>query len=144
MNVPPHSRLAIQEFVASGFTPIIAHPERYSNMSVNYNLINAWREAGAKIQVNSGSLIGYYGAQPRRLAWMILKDGLADYLSSDYHSRGKCSVAPSASYMKSRGGEATHRLLTITNPERLLAGKDPLPVPPFELEKPVWERLLPW
>lgn len=145
MSLPPHSTLAVRDLVKSGWTPIVAHPERYANMGANYGLIESWREAGARIQVNSGSLLGYYGQTPKKLAWMILRDGLAHYLSSDYHSRGKCSVAAAASHMKARGGEATHRLLTTTNPERMLAGKAPLPVPPFIPQNPpVWKRVLPW
>lgn len=145
MSVPPNSTLAIRNLVNAGWTPVVAHPERYANMLPNYGLIESWREAGARIQVNSGSLIGYYGATPRRVAWAILRDGLAHYLSSDYHSRGKCPVHASAEYMKGRGGEAIHRLLTTTNPERLLAGRQPLPIPPYiPDELPVWKRVLPW
>ncbi len=145
MSIPPNSTLAIRDLVQAGWNPIVAHPERYANMFPNYGLIESWREAGARIQVNSGSLVGFYGQSPKKLAWAILRDGLADYLSSDYHSRGKCSVAAAASYMTARGGESTHRLLTTTNPERLLAGKAPLPVPPFIPDEiPVWKRVLPW
>ncbi len=145
MSVPPNSTLAVRDLVASGWTPIVAHPERYANMLPNYGLIESWREAGARIQVNSGSLLGYYGQTPRRLAWAILRDGLAHYLSSDYHSRGKCAVHAAAEHLKARGGEAIHRLLTTTNPERLLAGKAPLPVPPYVPDElPVWKRVLPW
>jgi len=145
MSIPPNSTLAIRDLVKAGWMPIIAHPERYANMAPNFGLIDSWREAGARIQVNSGSLLGFYGQTPKKLAWTLLRDGLAHYLSSDYHSRGKCSVASAASYLKDRGGEATHRLLTTTNPERMLAGKQPLPVPPFIPESPpVWKRVLPW
>ncbi len=72
MAVPPHSTLAIRNITESGWVPVIAHPERYANMPENYDLVNDWRDAGAFIQVNSGSLLGYYGAGPRRLAWALL------------------------------------------------------------------------
>jgi protein-tyrosine phosphatase len=145
MSIPPNSTLAIRNIIDAGWNPIVAHPERYANMQPNYGLIESWREAGARIQVNSGSLLGYYGAIPRKLAWAILRDGLAHYLSSDYHSRGKCAVAAAGEHVKARGGEAIWRLLTTTNPDRLLAGKAPLPVPPWLPDDlPIWKRVLPW
>ena len=145
MNIPPNSTLAIRQLVQTGVRPVIAHPERYSGMTGNDDLIDSWRSAGAFIQVNSGSLLGYYGANPKRLAWWILSRGSADYLSSDYHSRGKCSVAECATLMKSRGGEAQHRALTITNPRRIILDQMPLPVAAFNpAETPLWKRLAPW
>lgn len=145
MMIPPNSTLAIRELALTGVTPIVAHPERYSGMSANEDLIESWRDAGARVQVNSGSLLGYYGANPKRLAWMILSHGLADYLSSDYHSRGKCPVADCAALLKERGGEAQHRALTTTNPRRLLLDQQPLPVEPLDVREPsLWRRLTPW
>jgi len=144
MTVPPHSTLAIRNLRQNGWTPIVAHPERYTNMPAGYDLIGDWRDAGAFVQVNSGSILGYYGPAAKRLAWAILEAGYADYLSSDYHSRGKCAVAPCAEVMRSRGGIALHRALTATNPRRLLANQPPLPLPPFESQsEPFWKRILP-
>ncbi len=144
-TVPPHSTLAIRDLRQNGWTPIIAHPERYSNMPGSYDLVADWRDAGALIQVNSGSILGYYGPAAKRLAWTILEAGYVDYLSSDYHSRGKCAVAECAVLMKSKGGVALHRSLTDTNPRRLLRDEGPLPVPSFETGvSPFWRRVLPW
>ena len=145
MAIPPHSTLAIRNLREDGWTPVIAHPERYANMPEGYGLVEDWRDAGAFIQVNSGSLLGNYGSTPRRLAWTILQQGYADYLSSDYHSRGKCPVAACAEVLKARGGIAQHTALTTTNPRRLLANQSPIPVPPFEADSPpFWKRVLPW
>jgi protein-tyrosine phosphatase len=145
MMIPPHSTRAIGELVDSGWKPVIAHPERYSNMPANYNLVEDWRDAGALIQVNSGSLLSFYGASVKRIAWEILLNGTADYLSSDYHSRGRCAVAPCAEELKARGAVAQLRALTVTNPGRLVRDEPPFPVPPFEPETtPFWKRLLPW
>jgi len=145
MTVPPHSTLAIRNLRQSGWTPIIAHPERYSNMPANYDLVGDWRDAGAYIQVNSGSLLGYYGPAAKRLAWNLIEAGYVDYLSSDYHSRGKCAVAGCAQLMKDRGGVALHRALTNTNPGRLVRDEPPLPATAFERElKPFWRRMIPW
>jgi len=144
MRIPPQSANAVRDIARGGVTPVIAHPERYDGMSSNYALVEDWKDAGAVIQVNSGSLLGYYGSRVERLAWLMLRDGLADYLSSDYHSRGKCAVGPCTEMMHSKGVDCEYRSLVITNPERLFAGELPLPVPPVTPAEPIWKRMLPW
>ena len=132
MSIPPNSTLAIREVKSAGVVPIIAHPERYSNMSTNLDLIESWKDAGAFIQINTGSVLGSYGNTPRRIAWLILENGLADYMCSDYHSRGRLTIAACSAALLERGGAAQLRLLTVTNPERMLRGEDPLEVEPLE------------
>jgi protein-tyrosine phosphatase len=144
MMIPPHSTLAVREVTRQGWIPVIAHPERYRNMPTNFDLVEVWRDAGAFIQVNSGSFIGYYGAAPKSLAWQLLERGCVDYLSSDYHSRGKCAVRGCAQAFEGRGGGSQLRFLTARNPERLLCDELPLPVPPLlEQRTALWKRFLP-
>lgn len=132
MSIPPNSSMPLRELRTLGVTPIVAHPERYANMSSNFQLIETWKEAGACIQINAGSLVGSYGATAKRLVWQILEQGWADYLSSDYHSRGRCAVAPCVTAMLEKGGAAQLRMLTVTNPERMLRSESPIPVVPLE------------
>jgi protein-tyrosine phosphatase len=142
MNIPPNSVIAIRQLRETGVMPIIAHPERYSNMSSNLDLLESWRDAGACIQINSGSLIGQYGSRATHLVWQILERGCADYLSSDYHSRGKCPVGECASTLLERGGAAQLQQLTVTNPQRMLRSEAPLPVDPLEeIQLGFWKKL---
>ena len=132
MTIPPNSAMAVRQLRGGGVIPIVAHPERYSNMSSHMHLIEEWRDAGAYIQVNAGSFVGQYGSTAKRLAWHIVEQGLADYLSSDYHSRGRCAVRACAAAFLERGGAAQLRAMTLTNPQRLLRSEAPLPVEPLE------------
>lgn len=132
MTIPPNSTMAVRQLRGRGVIPIVAHPERYSNMSTNMALVEEWRDAGAYIQVNAGSFVGQYGSTAKRLAWNIAEQGLVDYLSSDYHSRGRCSVRACAAAFLERGGAAQLRAMTLTNPQRLLRSEPPLPVEPLE------------
>ena len=142
MSIPPNSTAAIRDITAAGVIPIVAHPERYSNMSNRLDLVEDWRYAGAYVQVNSGSLVGQYGSTAERLGWMILEHGWGDFLSSDYHSRGKCAIRGAASAMLERGAHAQLRALTVTNPERMLRGEAPLPVDPLpEVQLGFWQKL---
>ena len=132
MSIPPNSAFAVRQVTAEGVTPIIAHPERYSNMSGNMDMIESWKDAGALIQINAGSLTGQYGVTTKRIVWSILEHGLADYMCSDYHSRGRCPLRATAALMLERGGAAQLRAMTVTNPERMLRSEEPVPVEPLE------------
>jgi protein-tyrosine phosphatase len=144
MTVPPRSREAVFELAMSGCTPIIGHPERYSYLGEALETVAEWRRMGAFLQVNAGSLLGRYGSEPESLGWELLRRGWADYLCSDYHARGRLSIQESRSALLKAGGERQVKLLTETNPERMLSGQDPLPVPGLAVRRaPFWRRLLP-
>jgi protein-tyrosine phosphatase len=143
MRIPPHSIRAIATLAEGGVHPVVAHPERYSNMMGNLELMEDWKAAGAFLQVNCGSLTGQYGAAAKRIAWDLVRRGVADYLSSDYHARGRCQIADCAAALTEVGGRSQLRALTVTNPQRMLRGEPPLPVAPFATRKPkLWRRLL--
>lgn len=144
MNIPPNSAFALRELRQSGWTPIIAHPERYSNINPDLAVMDEWRDAGAYVQINSGSLVGSYGPRAKRLAWAILEQGAADYLCSDYHSRGKCTFGAAVSEMKRRGFDLQLAALK-KNGLRILADQQPVDVPPFSGKpKSGWAKVFPW
>ena len=144
MNIPPNSSYALRELRQAGWTPIIAHPERYSNMEMSLAVLEEWRDAGAYMQVNAGSFVGSYGPRARRLAWSILGDGDADYLCSDYHSRGKTALAAAISEMKKKGFGAQVSTLQL-NGTKILQDEPPLRVEPFTGKaKAGWKKVFPW
>ena len=143
MMIPPNSTAALREIRTAGWTPIVAHPERYGNMRAHVGLLDEWRDAGAFMQGNCGSLVGSYGSTPKQLGWEFLGRGLIDYLCSDYHARGKCAVSACAEALEAAGGHEQLRSLMQTNHERLLADEFPAPVSPLEpAVTPLWKKLL--
>lgn len=143
MTVPPNATQAIFGLRMAGWIPVLAHPERYSNALDTVADAEEWRRVGAHLQVNAASLVGRYGEQPQRLAWRLVRRGMADYLSSDYHARGRLPVTAAAEALAKAGGSAQARLLMEENPARLLAGEPPLAVPPLGHERPsFWKRVI--
>lgn len=142
MSIPPNASSAIFEMKMQGWTPIIAHPERYANLDPDSDAPEEWRRMGACLQVNGGSLLGRYGKPAEQIAWALLERGMVDYLSSDYHARGRLRTADVRAELLRRGGDAQAQLLMADNPARLLAGKAPLPVPPLVESRSLWSRLL--
>lgn len=145
MNIPPNSSYALRELRQAGLVPIVAHPERYSNMEEKRGMVEEWHDAGAYMQVNCGSIVGMYGSRAKSLAWSILSAGEAEYIGSDYHSRGRCTVEAARAALKHRGLE--DQLATLdSNGDRLLNGQVPFPVGGFEGvgSRAGWKRVFPW
>jgi protein-tyrosine phosphatase len=143
MSVPPNAAQVLFGLKMAGWTPVLAHPERYNNASESLGEAGEWRRVGAYLQVNAGSLLGRYGDRAKLLAWSLLKRGWVDYLSSDYHARGRCASAEARAALERAGAGEQARLLMETNPARLLSDQAPLRVPEVARTRPsLWGRLL--
>ena len=66
-----------------GYTPIIAHVERYIYLDW-HNLFDL-KQLGALIQVNASSITGEEGKTIRRRVLKAIKQGLVDFVGSDIH-----------------------------------------------------------
>lgn len=140
-TIPPNSAQALAQLRAAGITPIVAHPERYENLEKDLESLFLWKQSGAFLQLNAGSIAGAYGKGVERKAWRCLEAGVVDFLSSDYHARGNCLTALAKERLEECGGSSHFRVLTTINGERLLKGIDPAPVPPLRRRGSGWERL---
>ncbi|MGH7504412.1 MAG: CpsB/CapC family capsule biosynthesis tyrosine phosphatase, partial [Longimicrobiales bacterium] len=140
-TVPPRSSRVMAHLRSQGWTPIVAHPERYGGMLSGLDVLEEWRSAGADLQVNGPSLIGRYGEEARIAAFRILENGWADYLSSDYHAHGRPDITAYREALRSIGGEEQMLLLTEMNPRRMLDDQTPLPVAPLALKRSLWDRI---
>ena len=113
-------------------------------MEANLTMIPQWRDAGAYLQINAGSLLGAYGSRPKRIVWDILREGHADYLCSDFHSRGRCYVGAETAEMKKRGLSSQLETM-VRNAKNIMRDERPSPVSPAQIEeRPVWKKVLPW
>jgi tyrosine-protein phosphatase YwqE len=145
LRLPPlNAEFAVSEIRARGWTPVIAHPERYRNLDPSLVEVERFRRAGAFLQMNAGSLFGDYGKTAAGHARRILMAGEADYVASDYHARGEPGMQRFVRAMSDAGFSEQAELLTVTNPGRLLMGEPPLRVPPIQMKsesRSLWERL---
>ncbi len=124
----------LRSVIDAGYTPLVAHPERYNYICDEPEIINRWSAMGCLFQVNRGSLLGRYGYSARQMAMALVRRGFAAVVATDAHSpvvrtpRAKDvyelltqSVSPQAAEM-----------LMQRNPERIL--KDQL----LHLTEPDW------
>ena len=76
----------LQSVIDAGFTPIVAHPERYSYVCRDPELINRWKRMGCLFQVNRGSLLGRYGYGAQQMGMALVHRGFASVVATDAHS----------------------------------------------------------
>ena len=141
MSVPPNADQPLFHLKQRGWTPVLAHPERYGESGSLLDQVDHWRRMGTRLQVNAGSLLGRYGSHAREVAWRLFELGWVDYLSSDYHARGRVSLQEARAALIARGGELQAGLLLETNSARLLAGEPPLDVPPLPPPRSLLRRI---
>lgn len=76
----------LKSLVKAGYTPVVAHPERYIYVQKDPIFMNIWRKMGCLFQINRGSLLGRFGRTEQELALALVDRGFATAVSSDAHS----------------------------------------------------------
>ncbi|MDE5994219.1 MAG: hypothetical protein K2G60_01765 [Oscillospiraceae bacterium] len=76
---------AITELTYRGYTPIVAHPERYYEIRRNFGIIERLLDRGVVFQVNVDSLAGNIDLEAQEIAVQLIKDGDARFIASDAH-----------------------------------------------------------
>jgi protein-tyrosine phosphatase len=70
---------------AKGYTPVLAHPERYRHYNGNILQYERLKNYGCRFQVNILSLVGYYGQTVCDCAWVLLNNRMVEFVGSDVH-----------------------------------------------------------
>lgn len=131
--------IVVETVIDSDRRILISHPERYRRDRTNVHIdeLRGWKEAGALLQVNAGSLLGAYGTAIEKLAWQLLREGLADVIATDHHADSRVvSLRAAFDAVADRGGDEIAYLLASVNPARVLRNEPLLRVPPLEARHP--------
>ncbi len=86
MNEPTQLRQTIFAVQAAGYTPVLAHPERYTYFYGRSEALLALRETGVLFQINTNSLAGYYSKQAKEVARKLIQQKAVEFLGTDTHS----------------------------------------------------------
>lgn len=105
-----------------GYTPLIAHLERYPALYNDLEAVEKLVALGAKVQVNAGSILGREGYRQALWARKLLRAGLVYVVASDAHDTeyrppelDKCFQ-----YLEKRYGREFARKLMYKNPKSIL------------------------
>lgn len=85
LSKPDQIDQLIFEFLTQGYTPVLAHFERYAYFYGSIDQAKEWRENGVEIQMNLNSLTGHYGPEVRKQAELMVDQKVLDYAVSDCH-----------------------------------------------------------
>ncbi|MBW1296523.1 tyrosine-protein phosphatase [Aquimarina litoralis] len=85
-NPPINLNELLFEIKLKGFTPILAHPERYSYYQNDLTKFQELKESGFLFQLNLLSMSGYYGEKVKNTAIKLLSEHLFDFAGSDVHN----------------------------------------------------------
>ncbi len=120
---------ALHDIARAGVVPVLAHPERYD--ACTPAAVRAWREAGARMQVDARALgrPTTRGVRARRM----IAEGVADVIAADNHGDGR-SLASAAALLSERAAPAALAieavdLLTRLNPLAITNDWELAPVP---------------
>lgn len=91
----------LEQLLAEGYVPVVAHPERYEFIQYDEEAAEHIKEIGCLIQLNKGSITGKFGRSAQHTAHRILDARLADFVASDAHSP----------YMRTPRLEKTHEII---------------------------------
>ena len=135
-GVPATAGRELARLRTSGVVPVLAHPERYWGCTVDR--VREWKRDGAVIQVDA-IMLGH-PSEMGTLAADMLAEGLVDCIASDNHGDAR-TLSYATRWLEERGAAEQARLLTHTNPARLLADEPVLPVAPIQLDRGLLSRL---
>jgi protein-tyrosine phosphatase len=80
---------ASSRIVAAGLVPLLAHPERCSEVQREPEALERFAEQGWLLCLNGPSLVGEHGEPAYRTAWKLLDAGLVHLVASDGHRAGR-------------------------------------------------------
>jgi len=119
---PPGMLNLIHDVLASGYIPVITHPERLSYIDQDYHLFVEAAQKGAWIQLTAGSLTGRFGKRVKKTTERFLKDGVTHLIATDAHNLA--NRAPVLSEARAAAaallGEQEASRLVLTRPHSIL------------------------
>lgn len=112
----------LENVLALGLRPVIAHPERYKYIQSDPALLNLWTEMGCLLQINKGSLLGSFGRAEQQLAFELVDRGFAFAVASDAHSpiRRTTWMKDVQQLLTEEFSPATAKKLLDANPMKLI------------------------
>lgn len=118
-------RQALDFIIREGYTPVIAHVERYIEVTKKLDDVAGLIDMGCYIQINSGSITGNSGMKVKSFCKKLLKNELVHFIATDCHGVNSRTpeIFKSVQYIRKKFGDDYAKKLFIENPEMMLAGE---------------------
>lgn len=134
----------IYSLLENKLIPILAHPERYSFIQKEPELVFDLIEKGVLMQANYGSIVGQYGEKAEVIVRKLLENNMIHFLGSDVHRQKTIykRIPEALNEIEEIVGSTKLEELTTTNPILVLSNKKIDIDPPIELTLSFKEKLL--
>jgi len=125
-EVPENATETIFQLCLDGIVPILAHPERNGIIAQRPNWAYEFAQRGLLLQINAGSVTGYFGKRTKRLVYQFLDQGYVHFVASDCHNpKGRTMILSKAyKIIEKKWGKQTAKRLFIENPQKAIAGQE--------------------
>ncbi len=126
MNIEPISFFdVVLKMLQNNLIPVLAHPERYSFVQEDPNLIYDLIERGVLMQANYGSILGIYGKKAEIIVEKLLKNNLIHFLGTDVHRQKTIyqKVPEALERIRAIVGEERLEEMTTLNPRLAIQNK---------------------
>jgi protein-tyrosine phosphatase len=75
----------LEQLMAAGYIPLVAHPERYAAVCRDPRIVQDWLDCGCHLQLTGGSIQGNYGKTIQHAAAFLLQQDFVACVASDAH-----------------------------------------------------------
>lgn len=145
LNVEPMNLYdIIYDMMQYKLVPILAHPERYSFVQNEPELVYDLIQKGVLMQANYASIIGYYGQKAQIIVEKFFENNMIHFLGSDVHRQN--SIYPKIpEILKNISGiigEEKLKELTTINPRLVLQNKRIDVEEPHKIELTLKEKII--
>ncbi len=118
-------RNVVQRVFWAGYTPVLAHVERYGAVQEQSGRLAKLREDGLVVQVNGDSLWGASGSRAKKCIRTLLAEDLVDVIASDGHHADSRTPQLQAAFQQLKGEFGKEDLMRWMRekPDRILANR---------------------
>lgn len=85
INPPDNIYNVVFDLSIQGYIPVLAHPERYPFWYGKHSIYEKLKDMGVLFQLNTNSLVGYYGPAAKQCAENLIDRNMIDFIGSDMH-----------------------------------------------------------
>lgn len=118
--------LCLDQLLEQGWKIILAHPERIPAFRETGNPFDKLVRQGLKIQINTGSLLGKFGAESKQAGLHLIERDCVHYLASDSHGANSRRPPTLQEWLQLQAilGDDVLEQLCCKNPAQLLVEKN--------------------
>ena len=145
MNTKPMNMYdIIYDMMQNKLIPILAHPERYSFVQKEPEIIYDLIQKGVLMQANYGSIIGRYGEKAQLMVRKFFENNMIHFLGSDVHKKNTIypRITQALNEIKDIIGKEKLNELTTINPNMVLEDRKIDIDEPIEFKMSLKEKMI--